>query len=442
MQPEKLLSELIQIPSVNPPGKEEEIASYIAELFRRKGIEGKLIYAAPGRANFVAQIGTGKRRLLFLAHTDVVPAGEGWEFEPFSGEIRNGYVHGRGALDCKNLLAAEMSAFLSLAGNPPREGVLIFAASADEEAGSTYGVQYLLQHHRELLAADFALTEGAEEPISWGKNRLAFIQVGEKGICWVRLRAEGRSCHGSMPALGDNAVVKMTRAIQSLAEYRPERTVIPEIRPLIKRLREVLFSLRNTPSGKIKLAGDYDSAIVTPNDIDRLIETLNEQQPEVAAYLQAITQMTVSPNMIGGGIKTNIVPASSWAEVDIRILPGQDREYVTRELAQLLPPGIEVELLSYHAPTVSPTHSPHYRLIESAAREVTGDTFLPQISAAGTDSRFLRDAGIPSYSVGIFSPRFDSSLRATIHGPNERIDVESLYLMTDFFRKIAEKYLY
>ncbi|MBC7104945.1 MAG: M20/M25/M40 family metallo-hydrolase, partial [Firmicutes bacterium] len=163
MTPEKLLSDLIQIPSVNPPGNETPVAVYLRDLFSAAGIPSLVVESEPGRGSFVATLGQGERRLLFLSHTDVVPAGDGWAFDPFGGAIIEGHVCGRGALDCKGLVAAQAAAVLRLAREGGLNGTLIFAATADEERGGRLGVQYLLTHHPELLRADFAVNEGGEE---------------------------------------------------------------------------------------------------------------------------------------------------------------------------------------------------------------------------------------------------------------------------------------
>jgi acetylornithine deacetylase/succinyl-diaminopimelate desuccinylase-like protein len=184
LTPETVLADLIKINTTNPPGNEIEAALYLKNLFDVAGIPGEIIESEPGRGNFIARLGEGERKLLFLSHTDVVPAGEGWDFDPFSGEIKNGTVYGRGAIDCKSLAAAGACAMLILAKEYPLGGALIFAATADEEKGGKYGVRYLVDRHREKIQADFAVNEGAEEPVVLGGQPVHFIQTGEKGTGW------------------------------------------------------------------------------------------------------------------------------------------------------------------------------------------------------------------------------------------------------------------
>ncbi|MGB9904073.1 MAG: M20 family metallopeptidase, partial [Desulfotomaculales bacterium] len=229
LAPEEILAGLIRINTVNPPGNETAAARYLKEIFDAAGIPGEIIEAEKGRGNFLARLGKGERKLLFLSHTDVVPAGENWDFDPFGGEIKDGVVCGRGALDCKGLAAAEAFAVLRLAREEaPLSGTLIFAATADEEKGGAGGVKYLLTSCPEKLRADFAVNEGAEEPVCLNGRTVNFIQTGEKGTAWSTLRAKGRACHGSVPTLGDNAVLKMARALAALGQYRPRVHLIPE----------------------------------------------------------------------------------------------------------------------------------------------------------------------------------------------------------------------
>jgi len=422
LTPEAILADLIKINTTNPPGNETEAALYLKNLFDAAGIPCEIIESEPGRGNFIARMGKGERKILFLSHTDVVPAGEGWDLDPFSGEIKNGTVYGRGAIDCKSLVAAGACAMLTMAKEPPLNGVLIFAATADEEKGGKYGVRYLVERHREKIQADFTVNEGAEEPIVLSGQPINFIQTGEKGTAWSKLEVRGVSCHGSLPGLGDNAVIKMASAVKALAEYKPEIRIIPEVALM---LHEIL---------RLK------KLEIKPEEIDTILERFEDKT--FAGYLRAVTRMTVSPNVIHGGEKVNIIPDYCQAELDIRILPGQDNNYVQRELQKLLPEGTGVEILNYHSPSFSPVNSPYYTLLEATLKKVAGEIIcLPQISTGATDSRFLREMGIPCYGISPMAKDFDSQIKATIHGKNERIDVASLQVKVEFLVALARAYL-
>ena len=206
-----------------------------------------------------------------------------------------------------------------------------------------------------------------------------FLQVGEKGTAWCRLKARGVSCHGSVPSLGENAVLKLSRALVALGEYRPEIKLIPEVETLLRELA--------------RFRGlSYDPA---------RMQSIRSSAPRFGAgfaeTLRAMTRMTVSPNRVEGGLKTNIVPDRCVAELDIRILPGQDRAYVEGELRRLIGEEIEIEFMNYIAPTFSTSQSDYYRLLESLTLELAGReaVCLPYVSTGSTDSKYLRGAGIP-----------------------------------------------
>lgn len=232
MEVEELLSELVRIKSINPPGGETAVAEYLKDLFEEYGIPGQVIEPSPGRGNIVAGIGEGKKSLLYLSHTDVVPVSDGWSFPPFSGEIKGGFVHGRGSLDCKGLTAAQAGAMIRLSQRGILGDRLIFVATCDEESGGALGIKYLIENHRHKITADFAVSEGGLEPVEVGGKVLHFVQTGEKGFAWAKLKTRGVSAHSSLPMLGDNAVAKMAGLIKTLTEYQSPFRLIPETRKL------------------------------------------------------------------------------------------------------------------------------------------------------------------------------------------------------------------
>jgi len=420
---ESLLANLIKIQSVNPPGGETEVAKYLKHLFDEYRIPNEIVEPSPGRGSFIAYLGDGEKRLLYLSHTDVVPVSEGWTFAPFSGEIKDSFVHGRGALDCKGLVAAEACAVISLALSDKLRGRLIFAATADEETGGTLGVKYLVENCKEKIMADFAINEGGRQPLRIDDKICHFTQIGEKGICWMKLKTSGRSSHGSLPMLGDNAVIKMTEVIKRLAEHQPQIVLIPEVKHLIQAIA--------------RLQG-FDN-VINEENIDQVIQRLEDKI--FAGYLSAATRITISPNVIHGGVKTNIVPDACEAEVDIRVLPGQDREYVVKTLGPLIGDA-EMEITQYHAPTFSTSESEGYRLVSDTLKEFVGDAMiLPCISSGSTDSKFLREVGIPCYGIGMIALNLDPALSQSVHGRDEKIDIDSLRLKSDFLVRLAKRYL-
>jgi len=426
LTPEKILTDLIRVNTVNPPGNETAAALYLKGIFDAAGIPNEIVEPEKGRGSFFARLGSGSKKLLYLSHTDVVPAGDDWDYDPFSGDIRDGFVLGRGARDCKSLVAAEAYAMLKLAAEGVSlNGTLIFGATADEERAGHHGVRHILDHCPEKLQADFVINEGAEEPVEINGRMLNFIQVGEKGTAWCRLTTRGKSCHGSIPTLGANAVAKMARIITAISNHRPEIRLVPEVRVLLEEIG--------------RLTG-FTSPL-QENNVDLLLESVKEKS--FAEALRSMSRMTLSPNMVTGGSMTNVVPDFCQADVDIRILPGQDKEFVYNEISKLAGPNVEIELPNYYPSTISTSQCEFYELIEKATFEVAGRDIscLPMLSPWATDSRFLRDAGIPSYGIGLMAKEFDPQGRTTVHGRNENIDVASLRLKADFLVTLARNYL-
>ena len=420
---ENILADLIRIQTVNPPGDETEVARYLKRLFDEHNIPNEIIEPSPGRGSFIAHLGEGEKSLLFISHTDVVTVSEGWNFAPFSGEIKDGFVHGRGALDCKGLVAAEACAVIQLAHHANFRGRLIFAATADEETGGKLGVRYLIENCPDKIKADFAINEGGRPPLRIGDKTCRFLQTGEKGPAWVRLKTRGLSAHGSLPTLGDNAVVKMAEAIKKLAAHQPKITLIPEVKQLVQKIAEL----------------QGFNGEVNEENVDQVINGVEDKT--FAAYLTSITRMTVSPNAVSGGTKTNIVPDACEAEIDIRVLPGQDEEYIFEELGRISG-KVEMEMMQYQAPTFSTSDSEPYRLVTDGLREFfADDDILPCISAGATDSRFLREAGIPSYGIEMITLNLNPEMIKSVHGKNEKIDIESLRLKSDFLTRVAMRYL-
>jgi acetylornithine deacetylase/succinyl-diaminopimelate desuccinylase-like protein len=423
MKVENILSDLIKIQSINPPGGETAVALYLKKLFDEYKIPNEIIEGEPGRGNFIATLGEGKKSLLFLSHLDVVPVSDGWAFPPFSGDVREGFVYGRGALDCKGLVAAEAHAVLTLAQSGKLNGKLIFAPVADEEVGGYLGAGYLVEHYPEKIRADFAVNEGAEAPVTVNGKACHFISVGEKSPSWLRLRTKGIAGHGSTPYLLHNAVAKMAKIIDGLSEYRPEIVLTPEVSFLI---------------GEIASLTGY-SGKIDEKTLDKFLSKLEDST--LAANLRALTRMTVSPNVVQGGIKTNIVPDSCTAEIDIRILPGQDKNYVLKELKPIFG-NAEIETIQYSLPTISSGSSAAYKLIVNTLHEFLGDTpVLPSLCTGATDSRYLREMGVPAYGIGMMTYKADAAMKASVHGKNEKLDIKSLQLKSDFLVRLAQKYL-
>jgi len=279
----------------------------------------------------------------------------------------------------------------------------------------------LAEKYPEKIRADFAVNEGAD-PLSINGKTYHSISVGEKGPAWMKLTAKGISSHGSVPVPEHNAVVKMAKVIDGLAKYKPHIVLTPETKSLIEKIARI----------------DGLDDDVNEGNIDSILGKLKDKK--LAEELAAVTRMTISPDIINGGVKTNIIPDSCEAQIDIRILPGQSWEYVINELKEILG-NAKAEPLQYHLPSFSSSDNRYYRLIEETMQEYLGKgPILQTICAGATDSRYLREMGVPSYGIEILTLNMDQAVSDSVHGKNEKIDIASLKLKTDFLVSLAKKY--
>src|SRR5690348_6584360 len=310
----ELLQELIRIDTTNPPGNETAAAELLRDFLVDAGVECELYAKVPERANLVARIpgrGDGPT-LLFLSHTDVVLADASeWSADPFGGELRDGEVWGRGALDMKGQVAAEAVAIASLAreGFEPA-GDLIFCATADEEVGAGFGASWLCEEHGEAVRCDYLVNEGSGDRVDLGGNAFYLCSDSEKMSAPFRLRVHGRSGHASMPGIADNALVKAAPLIQALGAYTPEQSLEPEVVALIEAITGA-----------------------APTSPEEALERARAVSPVIAEMAAPLFSMTLSPTMATASQKRNVIPAVCEISVDCRILPGRtptDAEQVVR----------------------------------------------------------------------------------------------------------------
>lgn len=420
-----LLQRLIRLDTTNPPGDETAAAELLREYLEPQGVECELYARVPERANLVARI-PGRAdgpRLLFLSHTDVVLAdAKEWAADPFGGELRNGEVWGRGALDMKGQVAAEAVALASLAreGFEP-SGDLIFAATADEEVGAGFGAQWLCETHPEAIRCDYCVNEGAGDRLELGGRAFYLCSTAEKMSAPFRLRVHGRSGHASMPGIADNALVKAAPFIQALGAYRPELSLGPEVAALVEAV-----------SGS------------TPASPQEALARAREVAPLLCELIEPLLSLTLSPTMAAASQKRNVIPAVCEITVDCRLLPGQTPEAIEPIVRGILGQGdYELEWLEAHGGTRSPIESPLWGAVESFVAETEpGARAVPICVAGFTDSHWIRDAfGAAAY--GFFPARVMEAETAArlIHSADERIPVEDLELGVDWFRHAAVQLL-
>ncbi|HEY2072640.1 MAG TPA: M20/M25/M40 family metallo-hydrolase, partial [Gaiellaceae bacterium] len=348
----ELLSGLIQLDTTNPPGNETIAAEYLKGYLEAAGLECELIARSPERANLVARIkGTGDGpSLLLLGHTDVVLAdAKEWQVPPFSGEVRDGEIWGRGALDMKSQVAANAVAIASLAREGFRpSGDVIFVANADEENGVGFGLEWMCEAHPDAVRADYCINEGAGDRLQFGDDVYYMCSSAEKKSSPFLIRALGRSGHASMPGIADNALVKAAKLIQRIAEFKPEPQIQQEVEAF---LRTVL--------------GEVPSAASA-------LERARAVDPVAGDLIEPLLSATFSPTMITASQKRNVIPAVVEVTVDCRLLPGQTTEDVEPVIRQVLGGDLEYELewLESKGGTRSSLDTPLWDAVESFVGEI------------------------------------------------------------------------
>lgn len=435
----RMLSELIQIDTANPPGNECKATEYLQKRLAAEGISSEVFEREPGRSNLIARL-RGRRpgkTLLLMSHVDVVPVPDPkkWKYPPFSGAIAEGYVWGRGALDMKSITAIHYAVFtLFKRMNIDFAGELIFAATADEEKGSNYGAEWLAKTHPEQLRADWCLTEGGGLPLQIGSKTFYTIESVEKGLWWFKVRVKGTSGHGSLPH-PDNALAKAAYIIDRISNYRFPKKIAPAVREFILKAGETL----GPEIKKLALVLVDES-----QEID--LSMLPKDSPISATLLNALVRTTISPTMIHAGVKENVIPDSCEFVLDCRLAPGYTQQKVRETLLALADRyknDIEIETIQQHDVSESPIDDPFYKLIESTVKaELPGVETIPIMLTGATDSRFVRELGVKSYGFCPLSTKMSLADREKlIHSDNERVDIESLELGVKVLSKIALKAL-
>jgi acetylornithine deacetylase/succinyl-diaminopimelate desuccinylase-like protein len=405
----RYLVDLVRFDTTNPPGNELECAKYIADLLAKEDIEPLVLESKPKRTNVIARLrGDGsKKPLLLMSHIDVVPADSSrWTVPPFSGEIRDGAIWGRGTLDTKNLTVMQlMTIFLLKRTAAHLKRDIIFMANADEETGGKYGAEWVVNNHFDKIQAEFALNEGGFA-MSMGAKTLFFCANAEKGMTWVKLTAIGHPGHGSLPH-ADNATLHMARAIQNITRYRS---------PIV-----ITDTFRNFANVFAKLdARGYFLKMLGVPALGRLLLNLIKDE-----RVRVMVQTTITPTSIKGGVKVNVIPDLCELMLDCRILPGIKREDIEKTILDLIGSDkIRLQFEIFNSASESPIDTELFSTIKQALTSNRPDRFVsPFMMPGGTDSRFLRLKGVPAYGfVPMVMTKDDI---ASVHGDNEKISIKS-----------------
>ena len=434
----ELLQELIRNACVNDgspeSGQEHRSAEVLRDVLEGPGLDLEMLEPVAGRSSLVARIDgadASAPSLMLLGHTDVVPANPAdWSRDPFGGEIVDGEVWGRGAIDMLNLTSSMAVAVRRLAdaGFRPR-GDLVFIGIADEEALGRFGAGWLTEHLTDQVRTDFLVTEAGGFPMPSADGIRLPVITGEKGVFWCTLTVRGTPGHGSQPLRTDNAVVKAARAVQRLAEH-----AVPA---------EVHEAWERFVVG-IGLPAEIAEPLLDPARVDAFCAELPALG--LARQAHACTHTTLAPTILHGGAKVNVIPDRAELQLDIRTLPGWGRPEVEAMLLEALgdlAPDVEISWHSTEEATTSPLDTPLWESLERVARQSYPDSrCVPFLSVGATDARFFRALGTTAYGFGLFSQRLTFEDYATMfHGVDERVDVESLGLSADLWGGLARDLL-
>ncbi|MBX5468544.1 MAG: M20/M25/M40 family metallo-hydrolase [Thermoleophilaceae bacterium] len=423
----ELLQRLIRFDTVNPPGNEEPAQLFLKETLEAAGFECRLLERTRGRPNLVARL-RGRSdgpRLAYLGHVDTVLANPAeWSVDPWSGELRDGCIWGRGALDMKSQVAAEVAAGAALAeaGWRPESGELLIISVVDEEAGSEDGCAFLCDEHPEVVRCDYLLNEGGGEAFEFGGRRHYAVCVAEKGVFRFTVRTKGRAGHASIPRIGENALTKLAPLIERLAGARPAFDRTPEPEAFLRGI-----------------------GVDADGDLEAALRQVERADPRVSVLLEPLLGVTFAPTMARASDKINVIPSVAEVGVDCRVPPGLGEEHARRRIEEALgPDGYELEFHEQVVGNRSPLESPlmdHIR--EFVEREDPEADVVPTALPGFTDSRWFRERFPECVAYGWFPMRamdmFESS--PLVHGADERIPVEDLVLATRFFAELPPKVL-
>jgi len=428
------LVDLIKMNTTNPPGNEQTAAKYIAGILQKEGITAELLDVAPGRSAVVARLRSAavadpSKALLLVAHMDVVGVERArWTVDPFGAETKDGYLYGRGAIDDKGMLAANLAAFIALKRSAARlNRDVIFLATDDEEQGGDASIKTLIAKYWDKFAAAYALNEGGRVVLKNGKVQYVAVQASEKVAVNVAVIAKGPSGHGSQPTK-ENAVVHLAAAVAKIGTYS---TPI-HFTSIVRRYFEQLAVLEDDEIGK------WMRSLDTPDRGEHAQKVIADADP----MWNSMMRDTIAPTMLTAGVRNNVIPGEARANLNIRLLPGDTVEPLLGELTKLVnDPQIrfEVQPDAGQVSTPSSLESDFYATITKvAAQEFSGVPVLPYLSTGATDSAQLRWHNVQAYGLMPFPITEEDTKR--MHGDDERIPLASFTKGVDVLAKIVAEF--
>jgi len=437
----RFLSDLIRINTTNPPGNETVAAKYVAEHLSKEGFMCELFESAPERGSVITRLkGTGEKpSLLLLSHLDVVAAdAKEWSVDPFGGVVKDGFVWGRGALDMKGMTAIEVMVMKLLKRNGVKlKGDVILAATADEEQGGLSGADYLLRNYPEKIFAPYVLNEGGGLAMPTRNGNVFTVQTAEKGILWFKVKAKGVPGHGSMPNVADNAIMRMNKVIDKLGNYRSQFSLVPTVKRFLTEIAREDTTLQQP----------FSRLLANPEASDQILDELAKTAPQLAEEIRPRLRMTITPTIIHGGVKENVIPSQCETVFDCRILPGQESAQAISLIKTLLDEvdseKLVFESLQVQEPSESKAETPLYTAIAAVLREFEPNCGVtPTLLTGGTDSRFFRRKGSVCYGFQPMYPEVSSGkVFKREHGIDERISIENLAFGTSVLYETVKKFM-
>ena len=433
-RPTDLLRTLVRYDTTNPPGNEAECIGYLNGLFQEAGLATTLLAKDPNRPNLVARLsGTGEAPGLVLqGHVDVVTtANQDWQHEPFGAELIDGVVWGRGSLDMKSGVTMMTSAVLRAAaeGRMPA-GDIILTIMSDEEAGSDYGARFLTEEHPEQFdGAQYAIGEGGGGAQYLGDQRYYPLMVAEKQVCWLQTRITGPGGHGSTP-LRDGAMARLGALLTTLNRNRLPVHVTPVMKQMLPALAEY------APDHLAEAA----LALLDPARTDATLDQMAAEGRPQARSFDALLHNTVNATVVGGGIKTNVIPSEIVLELDGRVLPGYSSDDLIAELHELLGQDLQFEIIR-HDPGQSDVNMGLFPLLKEIVEELDPNgVVIPSMVGGFTDGRMFSRLGIQNYGFLPMKLPPGTNFSATVHAADERVPVEALEFGVQAMSTILERY--
>ena len=423
----ELLQQLIRFDTVNPPGNEQAAQNLLQDKLEAAGFDCTQLSAVDGRPNLVARLAgrSDGPTLCYLGHVDTVLANpEDWTVDPWSGELKDDCVWGRGALDMKDQVACEIAAAIALTeeGWRPESGELMIVVTADEEAGATVGAKWLCETHPDIVRCDYVVNEGGGQLMRANGREIYGVCVAEKGVFRFTLTAHGRAGHASVPRIGDNALVKLAPIISALADAgHGELSIEPEVGSLLAALG------------------------IDDDDPDSALGELAKIDPRLAILLEPLMGVTFSPTMIRASEKVNVIPGRAQLSVDCRVPPGLGQDAVREAVAPFI--TRDDVTLSFNEQVVgnrSPIDTPLMHAIEDFIGREHPEAVVAASGLTGfTDSRWFREAFPDCVAYGFMPARAFDLFEATplIHSADERVPVADIGMAARFFAELAPKLL-